>query len=263
MAVIHAVAAVAISVVYGVLGQGLSTKLFCEVASYESEGIDFESFPCGSMQLVPFLIAFFAVTSVAHVIYATNPNNFYTEMINDGSNWARWIEYAISATLMIIVVAILSGIRNPNLLSLIALGNFVVMMQGYSIERALQQNYRESGYSPNAKNIIVPMLTSWVLFAGIWGVILISFGKRVEEARKSGVEVPLWIWFVQIPLLLFFASFGIVNLIQTFTKKPYSEFEIAYVTLSLVAKLFLGVWIVIGIFQTNELSSNTSNENVL
>lgn len=46
-----------------------------------------------------------------------------------GGNAYRWIEYAISSTLMIIVVASLSGIRDVRSLYMIASANIAVMIK--------------------------------------------------------------------------------------------------------------------------------------
>jgi hypothetical protein len=201
---------------------------------------------------LPYLIvAFFAITSIAHFFYASDIDGFYScSIASESSNGFRWIEYAITSTLMILVVAILSGIRDVATLAIMAAANVVIMLSGRQIELALKQNLRSQGYNPNANKWMFSFVSAWLLFSVIWFLILFSFGKRISEATNAGASIPYWIWLVQIPTFLFFASFGIINLVQICSKKKYEFFELTYIIFSLISKLFLGIWVAVGIFQS-------------
>lgn len=201
---------------------------------------------------LPYLIvAFFAITSIAHFFYASDIDGFYScSIASESSNGFRWIEYAITSTLMILVVAILSGIRDVATLAIMATANIVIMLCGRQIELALKQNLRSQGYHPSANKWLFSFVSAWLLFSVIWFLILFSFGKSISTATNAGASIPYWIWLVQIPTFLFFASFGIINLVQICSKKKYESFELTYIIFSLISKLFLGIWVAVGIFQS-------------
>lgn len=212
-----------------------------------------------NLQLAYLVIAFFAVTSIAHFLYASDVGNFYEQFVfEEKSNGFRWVEYAVSSTLMILVVAVLSGIRDIYALSIIMVSNTCIMLLGRQIELSARREAEKVGMKgERLSKFLFAFLSAWLLFIAIWLIILLSFGRRISEANQAGADIPLWIYFVQIPTFFFFASFGIINLVQIYSKKSYETFELTYTIFSLLSKLFLGIWIGVGIFQsqTNQINN--------
>lgn len=211
-----------------------------------------------NLQLAYLVIGFFAVTSIAHFLYASDVGNFYEQFVfEEKSNGFRWVEYAVSSTLMILVVAVLSGIRDIYALSIIMVSNTCVMLLGRQIELSARREAEKMGMRGERLNkFLFAFLSAWLLFIAIWLIILLSFGRRISEANQAGADVPLWIYFVQIPTFFFFASFGIINLVQIYSKRSYETFELTYTIFSLLSKLFLGIWIGVGIFQSQNNQIN-------
>lgn len=208
-----------------------------------------------SLRLDWLVFGFFAVTAAAHFLYASNVGDFYRKALLEGGNSYRWIEYAISSTLMIIVVASLSGIRDVRSLGLIASANVAIMIQGFVLERMLAKD-------SDTVDFVVPFATSWGLLSIIWIAIIISFAKRINEAKAAGYEVPDFVYGTIIPTFIFFTSFGVVNLIQIIKErkkkgspKSIAPYEMSYTLLSLFSKLLLGIFIVVGISRSQTLGS--------
>ena len=105
-----------------------------------------------------------------------------------GAEFSRWLEYAFTSPLQILIVAIAFGIKNIDVL----LGYFgmqlALVMMGYEIERQIEKEYkhslsRKSSISENPRfyNILqrfkvrdirgwVYLLLSWTLHLLIWGI---------------------------------------------------------------------------------------------
>ena len=58
----------------------------------------------------PLVALFFALSALAHLYVGTIGNKRYNANLKKGINKARWIEYALSASLMIVLIAMLAGI---------------------------------------------------------------------------------------------------------------------------------------------------------
>lgn len=92
------------------------------------------------------LIAFFGITSLTHLFYFLSSYNkvpliggVYNKMIQNRNNFVRWFEYAITATIMINIVARSAGISEEDTLLLTNIAIAAVMLQGQSIELALKE----------------------------------------------------------------------------------------------------------------------------
>ena len=208
------------------------------------------------------MILFFVVTALFHIIYASDFNGLYTDMIEKQNNMLRWIEYSISSTLMINVISRLAGVNNQNTLKLITAGNVCVMLQGNVTEVILADD-RISSDSEKLKRVLIPQITAWVIYITIWNVIIETFTKTlndVENGINAGgqeeVKIPKIVKTIVYIQLAFFTLFGVVQLYQLFTlvkpqyKLNYIWIEMFYNILSLVSKVLLGLLLAFGIEQT-------------
>lgn len=184
------------------------------------------------------IILFIVVTAIAHLMYYLNVKGFYEKGIANRNNKWRWLEYSISATLMIVAIYILSGVKNLDTVLLAIVGTIVVMLQGDLVEKALARG--------DKSGTIIPTIVGWLTLIVIFYVIVKNFRKRLEEARKAGVELPKWLNAVVWPMLFWFASFGVVQIAQIFRGGKYKSYEKAYVALSLFSKAFLAIFVAYG-----------------
>jgi len=97
-------------------------------------------------------------------------------------------------------------------------------------------------------------VSGWLLFAALWFVLIFSFSYLVYDVNQlyTNASIPGWIWFVVIGQLLFYASFGVVQVIHIMRRFKnqnfdYGTIEKYYIFLSFAAKLALAGGIGYGI----------------
>jgi hypothetical protein len=190
------------------------------------------SLPLGLMVAL-FLLA----SAIAHFSVAS-PWGYpwYVRNLAKGINYARWYEYGISSSIMIVVIAMLCGIFELSSLILIFALNAVMNMMGLMME---------------VHNQITPK-TDWTAFiigcfAGIvpWIVIGIYFFAAILTSTGT---IPAFVYAIFIILAIFFNVFAL-NMVAQYRKKgrwaDYLFGERVYIILSLTAKTALA-WLVFG-----------------
>jgi hypothetical protein len=206
-----------------------------------------------------FVVAFFAVTAVAHFLYATDffGSGWYSsQLLGFGWNPFRWAEYSLSAGLMIYLISITSGTKEQ----VSAISNALItpglMINGFTNERALQQNaLHDWSLQPDQPKPYVDyyilysnLLPGWALFGVHWYVILSNYAKLSKEAKDAGTPLDQSVGFMVYSQLFFFSLFGIVQTYQVYrwaTLKPgriepsYIIYEKVYIVLSAITKLAL------------------------
>ena len=187
------------------------------------------------------LVAFYYITSLFHGIYATS--SIYPEMIRNQNNWLRWIEYAITSTLMIYIIALLCTVKDTNAFILLTSCNVVMVSLGQMVEEKIK-----AGESP-----IVPMAASFFLLLSEFFVITRDYFRHVNQFQKyietnpSVQQIPGWVTYMLIILFLFFSCFGFVSLYQSmYPDTEYEFIEKTYIILSLDAKTALGIFMAYG-----------------
>jgi len=228
-------------------------------ASTSRVDIPVEIEPKESVDLKVLLVGFFIVTSVAHLLYATDFFGFKwysNNLLGFGWNPFRWVEYSISAGLMIYLISIASGTKEQ----IGAISNALItpglMVNGFTNERALMQNaLHKWSLHPetpkpkvDAEILFSNLIPAWILFGVHWYVILSNYSKLTKEARLAGDILDQSVGFMVYSQLFFFASFGLIQTYQCYrwyTLTPgriepsYIIYEKVYIVLSAIAKLAL------------------------
>jgi hypothetical protein len=78
------------------------------------------------VNVINIILLYFLVSAIAHGLVATVYRKSYESELKRGINKVRWIEYAISSGLMLVLIALLTGIYD--LSSLIMVFAFMVLM---------------------------------------------------------------------------------------------------------------------------------------
>jgi hypothetical protein len=195
-------------------------------------------------------LAFFAFTAAAHLFYAYGKS--YLPNIRAGWNPYRWGEYAISATLMSIILGFVDGANDVNTLLALAVMTAAMQFCGFTTESLLKGTQKV-----NKTAILGTAATGWLLFIGLWTILIYSFTVQVHDVdvkfkgvvQTTGpqagkpIKVPSWVLIVIIIQLVNYALFGIVQLqhIRARLKGPvdFGKYESAYIGLSFSAKLAL------------------------
>ena len=170
--------------------------------------------------------AFFLLSAVAHLLVSGPGWGRYTADLARSRNPYRWIEYSVSSSLMIVVIAQLTGI--DDIAALLALVGVNASMIAFGW---LQERYEEPG-------------GGWWPFvlgcgAGIvpWAAIAVYLAGPGASASPPG-----FVYGIFFSLFVFFNLFAVNQWLQYRQVGRWSDYlvgERAYITLSLVAKSLL------------------------
>jgi hypothetical protein len=189
---------------------------------------------------VPLLVAlFFFLSAIAHLFIATFYNKRYNRDLASGINKVRWIEYSISASIMMVAIAVLVGVYDFTSLLMIFVLIAIMNLLGLVMEVHNQTTKK----------------TKWISYwigclAGIvpWFVIGFYFWLSAEQ----GSAPPAFVYWIFVSILIFFSCFA-VNMVLQYKKigpwKDYLYGERAYIILSLVAKTLLAWQVFAGTLQ--------------
>lgn len=179
---------------------------------------------------LPILIAvFFILSSFAHLIIATVYNKKYTKDLAVGINKARWIEYSISASVMIVAISLLVGIYDfSSLIMLFCLTSFMNLMG------LVMEVHNQTTKKTNWLSFIIGCL------AGVVPWLVIAFYMWL--GADMGSKAPDFVYWIFVSIFMFFNCFAI-NMVLQYKKigpwKNYLYGEFVYIILSLVAKSLL------------------------
>lgn len=179
---------------------------------------------------LPLLIAlFFFLSAFFHIMIATVYNDRYNSDLKNGINKARWIEYSISASVMMVAISMLVGIYD--LMSLLMLFSLTAIMNLMGL--VMEVHHQKS------------KKTNWLsyyigCFAGMIPWVVIAFYMWL--GAREGSAAPTFVYWIFVSIFVFFSCFA-VNMILQYKKigpwKNYLYGERAYIILSLVAKTLL------------------------
>jgi hypothetical protein len=185
---------------------------------------------------VPLLIAtFLFLSAAAHFFIATVYYKRYVEDLKKGINVARWIEYSLSASVMIVAISLLVGIYD--LMSLVMMFSLVAIMNLLGL---VMEVHNQTTKKTN-------WLSYWLgCLAGIIPWIVVAF--YLWLGADSGSAAPTFVYWIFLSIFIFFDSFAL-NMVLQYKKvgkwRDYLYGERAYIILSLVAKSLLA-WQVFG-----------------
>jgi hypothetical protein len=188
-----------------------------------------------TLQIGPLVAAFLFLSALAHLMISLPaPFRWYVAGLKRGINEARWIEYALSSSLMIVVVSMLVGLTDAAALLLIFFLNMMMILFGWMMELHNQTTER----------------TKWTAY---WFGVLagavpwVAIAIYLFGAGGEGGEVPSFVYWIYFSIFLFFNVFA-VNMILQYKKagkwREYLYGEKTYIILSFVAKSLLAwqVW---------------------
>jgi hypothetical protein len=187
------------------------------------------------MRIGPLVAGFLLLSSLAHFCVSVGSGfRWYVRNLQKGANYARWMEYALSSSLMILVIALLVGIYDIATLLCIFFLNMMMILFGWMMELHNQTTQR----------------TNWTsfIFGCIAGIVpWIAVFIYLIGAGSGANEVPAFVYWIYVSIFIFFNVFAI-NMILQYKKvgrwRDYVFGERAYIILSLVAKSLLAwqVW---------------------
>jgi len=176
---------------------------------------------------------FVFISAIAHFILAGPAYSWYIDNLGRNRNYARWMEYSVSSSVMVVIIAMLTGISDIAALGAIFAVNAAMILFGWLMEK-----YEDPG-RPD-------WLAYWFgVLAGAVPWLLIAI---YIWSPSNPNEPPAFVYAIFISLFIFFNSFAI-NMVLQYRRvgrwKDYVFGEVVYVFLSLTAKSVLA-WQVFG-----------------
>jgi len=179
--------------------------------------------------------SFLFLSALAHLLISLpGINGWYNKNIAKGINPARWIEYSLSSSVMIVVISLLVGISDIAALIGFFFANASMIMFGWMMELHNQSTTK----------------TNWTSFifgciAGIGPWIGIAIYLANPGSTDHAPNFVYWIFF---SIFVVFNVFAINQVLQYKKVGKWSDYlygERAYIILSFVAKSLLA-WQVFG-----------------
>ena len=176
------------------------------------------------------VVAFLALSAFFHFLISS-PAFFgrYSNGLKHNRNYFRWLEYSLSSSIMIWLIAQITGITDVAALFAIFAVNAAMIMFG-----ALQEKYETPGSGG-----FVPFIFGSIVGIVPWIAIVIYF-VAPGTARTQGP--PDFVYGIILALFIFFNTFAVNQALQYRRVGPWRDYlvgERVYIILSLAAKSLL------------------------
>ena len=185
----------------------------------------------------PAVAVFLLLSALAHFALSTFGYKWYVAKLKSGMNPARFYEYALSSSLMIVLIGMLVGVSDLG--ALILMFGVNAMMNLFGIMMELHNQHTQK--------------TNWTAFiygciAGIipWIVIFMYF---YGSLGSSDAKPPAFVYAIVPTIFVFFNIFAVNMVLQYKKVGPWKDYlfgERMYIVLSLLAKTALAWQIFMG-----------------
>lgn len=229
MAFLHAVQGVAMLVVSSKFSLPVTTA-FVKM-NFSSGKLEPSLQTIFNLRIGPLIAGFLFLSAIAHACVSLIPavNTWYNRNLLKGANYARWIEYAFSSSLMIVVIAMLVGMYDGISLLLIFFLNATMILFGWMMELHNQSTQK----------------TNWTsfIFGCIAGIVpWVAVGLYLFLSGEGDAKAPTFVYWIYFSIFLFFNCFAVNQVLQYKKVGKWQDYlygERAYIILSLVAKSLL------------------------
>jgi hypothetical protein len=194
------------------------------------------------LPFLPLTASFLLISALFHFIIAVPYKKKYVSDLKQGINKLRWYEYAISSSLMIVLISSLFGVRDIAVFVLIALANAAMNLFGLDMELL------NAGESKVGKKVNwLPFIFGSVIGLAPWLAIAFYIGVNPNIG-----QVPGFVWAILVTYFVAFNTFPVNMVLQYLGKGKFKNYlygERGYIILSLVAKTLLTWLVLFGAFQ--------------
>ena len=196
---------------------------------------------------LPFFVlvaSFLLISAFFHALISLprKVNDMYNKDLSKGINRLRWYEYALSSSVMIVLISYLFGIWDIASLVIIFIVNASMNLFGLVMEQLNSGSTKEKvNWGPFI----------WGTIAGLapWIAIILYMTGQSPEATA---QVPWFVWAIVGSYFVFFNTFPINMILQYIQKGKWVNYlygERGYIVLSLVAKSVLAWLVLVGALQ--------------
>ncbi|GGF34597.1 heliorhodopsin HeR [Williamsia phyllosphaerae] len=179
------------------------------------------------------IAVFLFLAAADHLLTASVFRGVYEADLRRGINRFRWIEYSVSASIMIVLIGFYFGVTSISSVVAVIGANVAMILFGWLQERANPPGRTET--------TMLPFWFGTVAGSAPWIVIVINF-------VGAGSRVPSFVIGIFVSLLIFFSTFAVNQWLQYREIGPWKSYafgEKTYLVLSLVAKSLLA-WQIFG-----------------
>ncbi len=181
--------------------------------------------------------AFLALAMLDHLLTATVLRSRYEADLRAGVNRFRWIEYSLSATIMVLLIGFYNGLTGVTEVIAIIGANVAMILFGW-----LQELMNPPG---RTRTTMLPFWFGCIAGGAPWVAILVNV---IGASSDSTITVPGFVYGIVVSLFIFFMSFALNQWLQYRRVGKWADYgygEKVYLVLSLVAKSALA-WQIFG-----------------
>jgi hypothetical protein len=152
----------------------------------------------------------------------------YVRELSRGRNRFRWVEYSFSATLMIVLIALITGVTDLAALVAIAFANAAMILFGWVMEIV---------NGPDRPAWWTPFWFGSIAGAGPWVAIAVYLVLNVTG--EGGQGPPTFVYGILASIFVLFNCFAVNQWLQYRQVGRWGDYlfgEVVYIILSLVAK---------------------------
>tara|TARA_B100001989_G_scaffold251983_1_gene232641 strand:+ start:1654 stop:2742 length:1089 start_codon:yes stop_codon:yes gene_type:complete len=131
----------------------------------------------------------------------------YFDMIQKGLNPLRFLEYSISASVMLVAIAVLNGVFDINLVASIAVLTCSCQLSGLVVEYLLQDDRDDLG--------LLAHLNGWLTLGCAYGIIFHAYFK---SAAEGDTDPPAFVDAIVISLCALYCCFGATQITELFCR---------------------------------------------
>jgi len=169
---------------------------------------------------------FLALAALDHLVTGTAVRGRYESDLTSGRNRFRWMEYSVSATVMVVLIGFYAGVTGISAVIGIAGANVAMILFGW-----LQEVMNPPG---RARTTMTPFWFGCIAGAAPWVAIVVNL--------VGAGQVPRFVFGIFVSLFVFFVTFAVNQWLQYRQIGPWRSYafgEKTYLVLSLVAKSLL------------------------
>ncbi|HSW74254.1 MAG TPA: heliorhodopsin HeR [Candidatus Saccharimonadales bacterium] len=181
------------------------------------------------LNLAAIIAEFFFISAAAHFFVATVYKKQYLNGIKQGSNRARWIDYSLSTSVMLVAIGVLSGIYDLSTLVLVFVLEMVASLLGLAMEM-----YNKGKREPNWLAFVISCIAAiapWIALA------LYAWGAGVY-----GGHMPGFVYGILTSIFVLFACIAGNTYLQYKKRSHWANYlfsEKVYMILNLATKTVL------------------------
>jgi hypothetical protein len=184
-----------------------------------------------NLRIGPLVGAFLLLAAVDHALVALpRVRTRYERCLAAGVNPFRWLEYSLSASVMVVLIAMLTGIADYVALLALFAANAAMIFLGWLMELLNPPDRARTRWQP------------FILGCVVGAVAWIAIGVQIGLSAGRGHAPPTCVYAIFVSLFVLFNSFAVNQALQYKRLGPWRNYRYGerwYLWLSLVAKSLL------------------------